>query len=296
MQRSSTRALAVAAAAMLGALSLGGCGSSDSDGGGSGSAGGGFGDCKVTGTPGSIKLTPTTPGTLTVETNLPSPGWWQGTSPQTIDGGYEYCLAATIAHRAGLKKLVVVNASFDALAAGQTKGFDIAMAQISITEERRKVVDFSAPYYESNIGILTKSDAGVTADNVRDKQLAAAVGTTAVTYLQDELKPSRKVRVFQDTDAMVTAVGSGQIDAGVQDTAIVLGFAKQSGGALEVVGQFRTNEQYGAIYPKGSANQAELDKAITSMKSDGSFSALSKQWLGAAFGGDPAEVPFFDAP
>jgi polar amino acid transport system substrate-binding protein len=295
MQRLSHRVLAATLAAAVGALSLTACGGADG-GAASASAKGDFGTCKVTGTPGSIKLQPTTPGTLTVETNLPSPGWWHGTSPETIDGGYEYCLAANIAHRAGLKKLKVVNASFDAMVAAQTKNFDIAMAQISITDERKKVVDFSAPYYESNIGLLAKADSGITADDVRDRQLAAAVGTTAVTYLKEELKPSKPVRVFQDTDAMVTAVGSGQIDAGVQDTAIVLGFAKQSAGALKVIGQFKTNEQYGAIYPKGSANREQLDKAITDMQNDGALDALSKQWLGAEFGGDPNAVPFFDAP
>lgn len=303
MQPFYRRSSRVAAVALLGAISLTACGGGDSGGASSDSTAGSasetaasYGKCTVTGEPGSIKLTPATPDTLTVQTNLPSPGWWQGTSPSTIDGGYEYCLAANIAHRAGLKQVKVVNASFDALVAGQTKGFDIAMAQISITDERKKVVDFSAPYYQSNIGVLTKSDAGVTAENVKDKQLAAAVGTTASTYLKDVLQPTEDIKVFPDTDSMVTAVGSGQVDAAIQDTAIMLGFAKQSAGALKVVGQFKTDEQYGAIYPKGSANKAELDKAISSMTDDGSFAALSKQWLGPAFGGDPAAVPFFDAP
>ena len=286
---------ALAGVAALTALSLAAC-SSSADAGATGPAGGkdSFGKCKVTGTPGSLTLKPVTDGVLTVQTNLPSPGWWSGTSPDTIDGGYEYCLAADLAHRAGLHEVKVVNVSFDALVAGQTKDFDIAMAQISITPERKAVVDFSSPYYDSNIGLLTKSDANVTGDDLTSKQIGAAVGTTAVTFAKS-LKLDKSPRTFNDTDSLVTAVAAGQIDAALQDTAIMLGFAQKSGGALKVVGQFKTGEQYGALYPKGSDNASAINKAITDMKTDGTLDGLSSTWLGPAFGGDPAAVPFIQA-
>jgi polar amino acid transport system substrate-binding protein len=284
----------LAGCAMLATVSLAACGgSSPADEGGGASPT--YGKCKVTGKAGELTLKPVTAGVLTVQTNLPSPGWWSGTSPDTIDGGYEYCLAANLAHRAGLPKVKVVNVSFDALVAGQTKDYDIAMAQISITDDRKRVVQFSAPYFDSNIGLLTKSDAAVNQDDLTSKQLGASVGTTAATFAKDVLKPAKAPRIFQDTDSMVTAVASGQVDGALQDTAIMLGFAKQSGGVLKVVAQFKTGEQYGAIYPKGSANAAAMDKAMTGMKADGTLEGLSKTWLGPAFGGDPSAVPFFSA-
>src|SRR5271154_6450091 len=60
------------------------------------------GGCELTGTKGSDPITPVQPHMLTVETALPSPGWWNGDTPDTIKDGYEYCLAANIAYRAGL--------------------------------------------------------------------------------------------------------------------------------------------------------------------------------------------------
>jgi polar amino acid transport system substrate-binding protein len=60
-----------------------------------------------------------------------------------------------------------------------------------------------------------------------------------------------------------------------------------------VVGQYKTGESYGAIYPKGSANEAALDKVIRSLKDDGTLQKLSAKYLAAAWGADPAEVPFF---
>ena len=79
-----------------------------------------IGNCELTGQKGQFPLTPAVPGQLTVEVNLPSPGWWNGDTPDTIKDGYEYCMAANIAYRAGLDKVQVVNVAWDALVAGQT--------------------------------------------------------------------------------------------------------------------------------------------------------------------------------
>lgn len=278
--------VAVAGLALLGACSSGSAGAQGGSGGDAS-----YGECEVFGPAGSIQLKPVTSGELTVQTNLPSPGWWKGTSPNDITGGYEYCLAANIAHRAGLPKVNVQNVSFDALVAGQTKGYDMAMAQISVTPEREKVVTFSAPYFDSNLGVLAPADSAVTADTIRSKKLGVQVGTTSVDWAEKELKPTAGPRLFQDTTSMVTAVQSGLTDAAVQDTAIMLGFAKNSGGALKVVGQYETGQHYAAIYEKGSANAEAINKAIEAMRSDGTLDKLSAKWLGPELGGDPNAVP-----
>src|ERR1700752_3130407 len=120
-----------------------------------------IGNCELIGAKGSIPLTPAKEGQLTVETSLPAPGWWNGDTPETIADGFEYCMAANIANRAGLDKLEVVNVAWDALVAGQTKDFDLSLSQISITEDRKKVVDFSVPYFSSDIGVLVKKGTKV---------------------------------------------------------------------------------------------------------------------------------------
>lgn len=274
------------------ALILAGCGgaSSGSD---NGSA---FGDCKVYGKKGSLKLKPANPGVLTVETTLPSPGWWKGTSPKSITGGYEYCLAANLAHRAGLDKVKVVNISFGALVSGKGKNYDIALAQTSITPERKKVVQFSEPYFDSDIGVIASSDSNITADNIQSKKLAVQVGTTSVKFIKEHIKPKQEPRVFDDTNAMVTAVASGQVDAALQDTAIMLGFADKSGGSLKVLGQYKSGDHYGAIYPHGSPNAKVFDKAIAKMGKDGTLDKLSAKWLGPELGGDPNDVPVWQTP
>lgn len=288
LSRTVSRSLALTAALAL-ALPLAACGSSDSS---SSSGGTKFGDCKVTSKKGSIKLKPAKAGTLTVETTLPAGGWWNGTTPSTIKSGYEFCLAANLANAGGLKSVTVKNVSFDQLVAGRTNNYDIALAEISITPERKKVVDFSVPYFDSNIGVLVKKGAGITQDNITSKKCSAYSGTTSVPFIQDKLKCA-STKVYPDNQTLYQGVLSGQSDAAFLDTAIVLAEAKSTGGKLEVVGQYKTGEKYGAIYPKNSPNEKALDQGISTMLKNGTTDKLSKDYLGPAFGGDPSSVPIW---
>lgn len=270
------------------ALAVAACGSSSGSG-GSGSGGGGFGDCKVTGKKGSISIKPASSGTLTVETTLPAQGWWNGTTPSSIKSGYEYCMAADLANMAGLNSVTVKNVSFAQLVAGRTNDFDLALAEISITPERAKVVDFSIPYFDSNIGVLVQKGADVTQANIRSKTCAAYSGTTSVPFIEDTLK-CKSNKIYPNSQALYQGLLSGQVDADFLDTAIVLAEAKAT-GKLTVVGQYKTGEHYGAIYPKGSPNEKALDQGIKTLIANGTTKQLSKTYLGPAFGGDPSSVP-----
>lgn len=281
----------IAVLAAAGLLVAAACGSSSDESSSDADGALTYGECQTYGEQGSIELSPVKEGQFTVQTNLPSPGWWKGEAVDEITGGYEYCLAANIAYRAGLPTLQIDNVSFDALVAGDTKGFDMAMAQISVTPEREKVVTFSSPYFDSDLGVIAKADADITADNLRDKKIGMQVGTTTVEWVNDTLKPTTEPQLFEDTTSMITAVTAGSVDVAIQDTAIMLGFASGSDGKLEVIGQYSSGEQYAALLPKDGASNDAINKAIDEMKADGTLDKLSATWLGPELGGDPASVP-----
>src|SRR5262249_1381151 len=253
-----------------------------------------IGNCELTGTKGSIPLTPAKAGQLTVEVNLPGPGWWNGNTPDDIKDGYEYCMAANIAHRAGLDKVAVVNVAWDALVAGQTKDFDLALSQISITDERKKVVDFSIPYFSSDIGVMVKKGTRVDEKSIKGMRIGVQQATTGADFVDQKLKPSTPAKVFPDTPSMFTALQAGQIDVAMTDTAIVLGQAATSNGLFDVVGQYATGETYGALYPKKSANGKAIDQIIQALKDDGTLKGLSAKYLTAAWGTDPLTVIYFN--
>ncbi|MCP9945266.1 ABC transporter substrate-binding protein [Streptomyces somaliensis] len=252
-----------------------------------------YGQCQVTGVRGSITLKTVEKDTLTVVGDLPTPGWWNGDTVAQIDDGYEYCMAANLAYRAGLPRLTVRNVPFDALVAGKANDFDLALAEISITDKRREVVDFSTPYFASNIGVLAKADSKVTQATIGDLQLGVKQGTTGADFVRDRLRPKKAPKVFAKDAELQAAVQAGLIDAALTDVAIVLGKANESKGRLRVVGQYETGESYGAIYPKNSPNASALDTAIEGLKKDGTLARLGSTYLTEAFGGDPQSIPLW---
>jgi polar amino acid transport system substrate-binding protein len=252
-----------------------------------------IGNCEVTGQKGAYSFTPMIPGQLTVRANLPSPGWWNGDTPDAVKDGFEYCMAANIAYRTGLEKVVVVYAAWAQVVAGIARNFDLTLSQASITEPRKKAVDFSVPYFNSDIGVLVKKGTKIDAENIKTKHLGVYQGTTGADFATNVLKPAQQISVYPNVPALMAAVTAGQIDAALDDTAGVLGQAAKSNGMLEVVGQYKTGETYGAIYPKGSPNEAVFDKVIQSLKDDGTLQKLSAKYLAGAWGTDPAKVPYF---
>jgi polar amino acid transport system substrate-binding protein len=255
-------------------------------------AAGKFGNCTVTGQKGMVHITPLIPGQLTVRANLPSPGWWNGDTPDSIKDGYEYCMAADIAYRAGLDKLAVVTAAWAQVISGAARNFDLTLSQASITEARKKAVDFSVPYFNSDVGVLVKKGTKVDSALIKTMRIGVYQSTTGADFVTNVLKPTRPLNVYPNVPAMIAALTAGQIDAALDDTAGVLGVAKNSDGRLVVAAQYHTGETYGAIYPKGSVNEAAFDEIIQSLKADGTLQRLATTYLGKAWGTDPTKVPY----
>jgi polar amino acid transport system substrate-binding protein len=237
---------------------------------------------------GDVDFTPVTDDTLTVVTNLPAFGFWNGDDPADIDGGYEYEIALALQEGLGLAELKVVQVSFDQLVAGQVGDFDVALSQVTITDERREVVDFTEPYFASDQGVLVQAGTEVaTVEDAKALQWGVQSGTTGADYLADIVQPEQEAQVFQDLSAGFAALDAGQVDAFMMDTAIVLSQASESGGSQEVVAQFKTGEQYGGILPKGSENAEAINTILEELEADGSLSDFATKWLG----GDPSAIP-----
>ena len=253
-----------------------------------------IGNCEVSGEKGSIPIAaPAKPGQLTVEVSLPAPIWWNGDTPEAIRDGMEYCIAAEIAWRAGYDKVEVVNVGWDALIAGQTDGFDLAMSQISITEERKKVHDFSVSYFNSEIGVLARADAPLDEKSIKSAKVGVQQATTGAALAEATLGLT-DLQVYPELGDMFTALRSGQIDAAITDTSLALAEQVANPEKVIVVGQYKTGEAYGAIYPKGNPNNAAIDKILQSIIDDGSMAKMGAKYLAAAWGKDPATVTYFN--
>ena len=271
---------------------------------GQGPAAAAIGKCALYGKKGQFAIAPAQPGKLTVETHLPAPAWWNGDRADQVENGFEYCMAANIAYRLGLDQLEVVDVAWpglvadssfwDAILGGQKLPFDLALAEISITDERKEQVAFSVPYFSSDIGVLVKTGTSVDGRSIKDMRIGYQAGTTGGAFVVDRLQPTTAAVGFGDMTSMLTALQAGRIDVAMTDTSILLTSAAQSDGRFEVVGQFATGEHYGAVYPKNSANAATLDQVIQAMIDDGTLVKLGAAYLDTVWRVDPATIPYFE--
>ncbi|PRA52363.1 amino acid ABC transporter substrate-binding protein [Ochrobactrum sp. MYb68] len=247
--------------------------------------------CILSGEKGDVSITPANPGVITAEIALPNPGWLNGDTPDQIVDGFEYCLAANIAHRAGFDEVKLVVSSVPAMIANNNQKKDLGMATLSITDERKKVIDFSSPYFSSDIGVLVKAGKAVDAAAMKTFRIGVLQGTTGASFVTDRIKPA-DIRVYSENPAMFAALMAGQIDAAVTDTAILMAQAAKSNGALEIAGQYETGESYGAILPKNSPNKQAIDKVIDDMRADGTLKNMASTYLSGIWGADPTTIPY----
>ncbi len=229
------------------------------------------------------------PGRLLVGVDVPAPGFADGQiSGSTIRNprGFEIDLARAVGRRLGIPRVEFVYARFGGLFAAGEKPFDFAFEQITITPQRRRVVDFSAPYFDANQGVLIgrRVTPPRTLADLRGLQTCAQAATTGLTYVQSRLRPERRVRIYPSTAAALQAVQVGQCDAIVLDVPIVASAKKQRPSGYGIVaGQIITREQYGALFPKGSPLRPRVDAAIRALRANGTIGRLQARWFGLNF-------------
>ena len=170
------------------------------------------------------RFEPETPGRLTVATALPAPGFWDGNEVGDLSGGFEYGIARQLADRFDLE-LDVIDVPFDRLVAGELDGADLALAQITITDEREEQVAFSVPYYTDDAGaVLAAGEELTDLETAKEQRWAVERGTVEADFLDDVVRPDDEPILFEDAVACIDAVAAGRADAALVDlsTALIL--------------------------------------------------------------------------
>jgi polar amino acid transport system substrate-binding protein len=243
---------------------------------------GGGGDQRSAGAgaaPGADGFRTRTPGVLTVGTELPNPPFVLGDDLDHLKGGFEVDMVNEIAKRLGVPEVEWVGFPFTKLVAGARCPCDFAVNGVSILPERRELVDFSSPYFTANQGVLVRKGTGVTGvADARRLHFGVQEATSGEAYLEHILKPMEKPRVFGSTTAAFTALRAGQVEAVMSDVPIVVDAAAKYPG-LTVAGQFKTDEQYGAVLAKGSPNTRVLSEVIDQLRDDGVLDQLFQKYF-----------------
>lgn len=230
-----------------------------------------------------------TAGTLTIGTDSPAYEPWFVDDDPANGQGYESAVAFAIAEQLGYADDAIewVTVPFNAVVSPGEKKFDFDVNQVSITEQRRKAVDFSSGYYDVRQTIITNKgsaiDGATSIADLADAKLGAQVGTTSYTAITETIGTSEQPAAFDTNDQAVQSLKNGQIDGIVVDlpTAYYMTAAQLDNGMI--VGQLPAAEgdveQFGAVLDKDSPLTDCVSQAVDALREDGTLDQLASEWL-----------------
>ncbi len=247
------------------------------------------------------QLTLVTSGTLTVGTDNPAyPPWFGGDqkAPWKISDprsgkGYESAVAYAVAKQMGFSRTQVAwkYTPFNNSFAPGKKAFDFDINQISFTPQRAKVVAFSDSYYDVNQAVVvnkgTKIASVTSPAGLKPYELGAQLGTTSFQYIKNAIKPSKQPSVFPNNAGAVQALKNKQIDGLMVDLPTAFYVTAVQVPNSKVLGQFPTQpggEHFAMVLQKGNSLVTCVNKALGTLRDNGTLQKLQQQWLAKATG------------
>jgi polar amino acid transport system substrate-binding protein len=156
---------------------------------------------------------------------------------------------------------------------------------MSITDERKKIVDFSTPYFNAGLTVVVKKDNTTvkSVDDLKGKTVAVKKGTTGSKYaLDNATKLGIKVVQFNDSPAMFQEVSNGNADALIEDYPVISYAIAQKDLGLKIVGDRLNGDKYGIAVLKGQNKDllAKIDKGLAELQKDGTYDKIIKKYIG----------------
>ena len=151
-------------------------------------------------------------GKLTIATGEPAYSPWVSDNKRESGKGFEAAVAYAVADELGFDKddEVWIRSPFDSVISPGAKDFDFNIQQFSISDERKKAVDFSSPYYVTAPAFVSlEGNKGADAKSLADLKgvtIGAAVGTTSLTAVEEDVEPDKKVQQFNSNEDAVQAL------------------------------------------------------------------------------------------
>lgn len=235
-----------------------------------------------------VKQLTVTPGKLTIATGKPAFSPWVENDAPESGKGFEAAVAYAVAKKMGFSndQVVWTRTTFDEAIAPGPKAWDFNMQQYSITDERKKAVDFSSAYYTTAQAVLTYKGSPVenatSLAALKDAKIGVAIGTTSQGAATKLIAPTTAPSVFNSNDDAVQALKNKQVDALVLDlpTAIYTAAAVLDNG--KIVGQLADTsggDKFGLVLAKNSKLTAPVTAAVDALRTDGTLASLEKTWL-----------------
>jgi polar amino acid transport system substrate-binding protein len=179
------------------------------------------------------------------------------------------------------------NTAWDGIFAGLDNGkYDAVMSSVTITDDRKKTMDFSTPYVNAGqiLTVRTETDGVESLADLKGKTVGAQIGTTGAFEI-DKVKDQYKIteKTYDEAGLAFADLANKRIDAVVIDTPVAANYALQAAeykGKLKMVGKAFTEEYYGVAVKKGNAKVLDVINAgLKKVLDAGDNKAIEDKWL-----------------
>lgn len=175
----------------------------------------------------------------------------------------------------------------------QSGKYDLAIGGITVTEERKEILNFTDTYYESPVVMVTKGYDRETThlSDLAGKKVGVMTGSIQAVMMP-ELVPDAEYMEFNSISDLIAALNSNKIDAFGCDESLYTSMLWE-GQAVDRIDEPLDKSNYGLIFPKGKRKelQKEVNEYIAKVGSDGTLKALEEKWFGAK---EPTEFTSYD--
>jgi polar amino acid transport system substrate-binding protein len=225
-------------------------------------------------------------GVLTVATDQPAyPPWFENNDPSNGQG-YESAVAYAIAAQLGFKPSQVKWAyePFNDSYAPGPKKFDFDINEISYTATRAQVVTFSDSYYDVQQALVALKSSPIvtkhTPAELKTYIFGDQIGTTSLAFINSDIQPTQTPKIFETLNDVKEALQDKQIAALVTDTPTAQYISSSEIPGSIMVAQFpSTGEHYGLLFAKGNPLVGCVNKALATLKSNGTLARLTAKYL-----------------
>ena len=227
-----------------------------------------------------------TKGVLTVATDQPAyPPWFENNQPSN-GKGYESAVAYAVAAQLRFARSQVkwVYEPFDDSYAPGPKKFDFDINEISYTPQRAQVVTFSKSYYGVQQALVAYKTSPIvtkhTPAELKTYEYGDQIGTTSLAFINSEIQPTQTPKIFETLNDVKSALQDKQIAAFVTDTPTAQYISSSEIPGTIMVAQFpSTGEHYGLLFAKGDPLVGCVNKALTTLTSNGTLAHLQDEYL-----------------
>jgi ABC-type amino acid transport substrate-binding protein len=277
MKKINRRSFLAAAGLTAAALALTACGGSASS--TASSTASSAASSEAASTSAAAELTTVEAGKLTMATNATFPPYEMTTDSGEIEG-IDVDTAKAIAEKLGLE-LQIDDMDFDAALLSVQQGkADIVMAGVTVTDERKAVMDFSDSYATGIQSIIVPNGSDIASpDDLAGKKIGTQRGTTGYIYCSDDFGDDAVV-AYDDGLTAVQALKNGQVDAVVIDNAPATEYVAANPG-LVILDTSYAEEDYAIGMAKGSALEDAVNAALEELKADGTLQSIVDKYITA---------------